>query len=154
MKQVLGSSHWAWLKGVLANLDTMQVIESWSWSWAPQANQLEWIRSWALNNHNEVDPVRSYVLARVNQVLHCIYKDVIFTVGIHSFIPFHSFHSVAHCLVSNTSPDQLTSLQGSPRTSRLPQDPAAWTSQAHSPGLTPAAASLVLHSPPAHTNLG
>ena len=28
------------------------------------------------------------------------------------------------------------------RTSRLPQDPAAWTSQAPSPGLTPAAASL------------
>ena len=41
---------------------------------------------------------------------------------------------VAHCLVSNTSPDQLTSLQGSPRTTRLPQDPAAWTSQAPSPG--------------------
>ena len=51
-------------------------------------------------------------------------------------------HSVAHCLVSNTSPDQLTSPQGPPRTSRLPQDPAAWTSQAPSPGLTPAAASL------------
>ena len=59
--------------------------------------------------------------------------------------PTESTYSVAHCPVSNIScwPADL-----SPGLLAFPQDPAAWTSQAPSPGLTPAAASQPEFSAP------
>ena len=63
-------------------------------------------------------------------------------------------HSVAHCLVSNTSPDQLTSPQGPPRTSRLPRIPPLGPAKHPAQDSHRPLPAWVLRSPPARINLG